>query len=58
MCASIPLSIPLCFVDKIQTTDFMQSLSNFKSKLQMRGGTLLIFGHVAKGQGQLRHSVY
>ena len=38
----------------IATTFFAQSLSNFTCKLwMMRGGTLLILGHVVKGQGQL-----
>ena len=40
-------------------TDFAQSLSNFICKLSMmREGTLLIWGHGIKGQGQLWHSVY
>ena len=46
-------------MDTIQTTVFVQSLSNFTCRLwMMRGGTLLILGHGVKGQGQLWHSVY
>ena len=55
-------TLALCvqdFVDTIQTTFFAQSLSNFTCKLWMiRGGTILIWGHGVKGQGQLWHSVY
>ena len=52
-------SVPLYLVDTIATTVFAQSLSNFTCKLWMiRGGTLLIWGHRVKGQGQLWHSVY
>ena len=44
----------LDLVDKIQTTVFAQSLSNFTCKLwMMRVGALLIWGHGVKGQGQL-----
>ena len=43
----------------MQTTVFAQSFSNFTRKLwMMREGTLLIWGHRVKGQGQLLHSVY
>ena len=46
-------------VDTIQTTVFVKSLSNCTCRLwTMRGGTLLIWGHGVKGQGQLWHSVY
>ena len=46
-------------MDTIQTTVYVQSLSNFTCRLWMiRGGTLLILGHRFKGQGQLWHSVY
>ena len=55
-------TLALCVSDivhTIQTTVFAQSFSNFSCKLwMMRGGTLLIFGHGVKGQGQLWHSVY
>ena len=55
-------TLALCVWDRvntIQTTVFVQSLSNFTCKLlMMRGGTLLIWGHGVKGQGQLWHSVY
>ena len=52
-------SVTLYLVDMIVTTVFAQSLSNFPCKLwMMRGGTLLIWGHRVKGQGQLWHSVY
>ena len=41
-------------VGTIQTTVFARSLSNFTCKLfMMRGGTLLIWGHKVKFQGQL-----
>ena len=49
----------LCLVGTLQTTVLAQSLSNFICELwMMREGTLLIFGHGVKGQGQLWHSVY
>ena len=55
-------TLALCVSDivhTIQTTVFVQSFSNFSCKLwMMRGGTLLIFGHGVKGQGQLWHYVY
>ena len=53
------VSVTLYLVDKIATTVFAQSLSNFTCKLwMMRGGTLLILGHGVKGQRQLWHSMY
>ena len=55
----VRLSVALYLVDKIKTTVFAKSLSNFTCKLcMMRGGTLLILGHGVKGQGQLWHSMY
>ena len=52
-------SVTLYLVDKIATTVFDQSLSNFTCMLWMlRGGTLSILAHGIKGQSQLRHSVY
>ena len=49
----------LNLVGTIAATVFAQSLSNFTCTFDMiRGGTLLIFGHGVKGQGQLWHSVY
>ena len=53
------VSISLYLVDTIATTFFAQILSNFIYKLWIvRGGTLLIWGHRVKCQGQLWHSVY
>ena len=41
-------------MDTIQTTVYVQSLSNFTCRLwMMKGETLLIFGHGVIGQGQL-----
>ena len=52
-------SVTLYLVDTIATSVFAQSLSNFTCTFtMMRGGTLLIWGHGVKGQGQLWHSVY
>ena len=54
----------LCIIPCGHDTDykfpvFAQSLSNFTFKLRMiGGGTIWIFGHDVKGQGQLWHSVY
>ena len=46
-------------MDSIQTTTFVQSLSNFTYRLwMMRGEILLNLGHGVKCQGQLWHSVY
>ena len=57
--ASVRLSVALYLVGTIQTTVFARSLSYFTcTLLMMRGGTLLIWGHRVKGQGQLWHSVY
>ena len=59
VCMSVRLSVALHLVGTIQTTVFVQSLSNFTCKLwMMRGGTPLILGHGVKDQGQLWHSVY
>ena len=52
-------SVTLYLVDTIVTTVFAQSLSNFTCELwMMRRGTLLIWGHRVKGEGQIWHSVY
>ena len=53
------MSVTLYLVDRIATTVFAQSLSNFTCKFNMlRGGALLILGHGVKGEGQLWHSIY
>ena len=55
--ASVRRALP-CGHD-IATKVFVQSLSNFICKLWMiRGGTILIFGHRVKGQGQLWNFLY
>ena len=52
-------SVTLYLVDTIVTTVFAQSISNFTCELwMMRGGTLLIWGHRVKGEGQIWNSVY
>ena len=51
--------VMLFLVGMIQTTVSAQSLSNFTWKfLMIGGGTLLILGHVVKGQGQIWNFVY
>ena len=45
----VRVSVTLYLVDMIPTTVFVQSLSN-STLWVMRGGTLLILGHVIKGQ--------
>ena len=52
-------SVTPYLVDTIENTVFAQSISNFTCKLwMMRGRTLLILGHMVKGQGQIWHSLY
>ena len=61
MSESVPPSVCLSCFTCGQDSDysFAKSLSNFTCKLwMMRVGTLLIWGHRVKGQGQLWHSVY